>query len=515
MKKSQIATVGVVATLSLALIAWGTVAGAEEVMGVIAREDSASIAVEDQPDGDRNVVIGKVVAPADAFVVIHQNDGGMPGERLGYARVEKGVTTDIEIELDPDVAVTPELIAAVHVDRGVKGAFEFDMESFERSPDKPFFVNGAEVAKAFKAAPFGVPVKMGEAAIEAGDQPLGTTVAIARAVAPVKAFVVVHKAKADGMPGERVGYAAVEAGASAGVEVKLTEKVEGTTDLIAAIHVDADGDGELEFDVEDPVASPDQPFFADGMEVAVQFTVGPFGVKTDKASIVATDQIGAEKLLLVDEVDAPADSWIVVHKGVDGAPGERVGLARVEAGVTKNVEIELSTEMLPEELIVALHADRGDAEVFDFDMMNKLESPDQPYFVDGEEVAAVIKVREFGYPTGAGTASIVVSNQMVSNALLLVDSAAAPEGSWIVVHLDAGGAPGARVGLLHIPAGTTMGAIVQLDASKHLTETLFVAIHADRGQAGTFEFDMMDRVNSPDQPFFVDGAEVAAGVTIR
>jgi hypothetical protein len=505
----------VTAVLSAALFTWGAIAGAENVMGVVAGEGSASIVVSDQPDGDRTVTITKVVAPADAFVVIHQSDGGMPGKRLGYARVDKGLTRNVKIELEGDAPLTPELLAAVHIDRGTPGELEFDMENIDRSPDTPFFVNGAEVAQAFKAAEFGVPVKMGEAVIEAGEQPLGESVTVVTAVAPSQAFVVVHKAKADGMPGERVGYAPIDAGSNANVKVKLDTKLEGKTKLIAAIHVDADGDGELEFDMEDPVASPDQPFFAAGMEVAVQFTVGPFGVKTDEASIEATDQIGAGGTLAIDTVDAPQDSWVVVHKDAGGAPGDRIGLVRVKAGVTKDVRVELTAGTLPESLIVALHADLGDAEVFDFDMMNKLDSPDQPYFVDGDEVAAVVKVREFGYATPAGSAAIAVTPQVVTNGLLRVDTAAAPEGAWVVVHLDAGGMPGGRVGLVHIPAGVTQGIVVQLDASQKLTDALFVAVHADRGEVGLFEFDMMDRVNSSDQPFFVDGAEVAAGVTIR
>lgn len=515
MKKHRIAAVGVTAALAFGTIGWGTAVGAAESMGVMTSERSAEIVAVDQVGATDSVTIKLVRAPKDAFVVVHQFDGTMPGKRLGYTAVKKGESTDVTVELDPDVPLTPQLIAAVHYDGGMRGELEFDMENMERSSDRPFFIGEKEVAVPFRVAEFGVPVEMGEAAIEASDQPIGDTVTIARAVAPEPAFVVVHKAKDDGMPGERVGYAAIEAGDHAGVEVALDVELEDVTPLIAAIHVDADGDGDLEFDMEDPVGSPDQPFFADGMEVAVQFEVGPFGIKTDDASIKAFDQIDAAKTIVVEEVVAPADSWIVVHKSVDGAPGERVGLQRVEKGESKDIEVELTEEMLPEQLIIALHADRGEAEVFDFDMMDKLASPDQPYFVDGEEVAVVIAVREFGYATPAGTSSIVVSDQVVRDALLTVDLAVSPEPAWIVVHLDNNGAPGARVGLLHIPAGTTASAIVQLDASKELTEKLFVAVHADRPTIGAFEFDMMDRVNSPDQPFFVDGAEVATAVTVR
>lgn len=517
MKKSQIASVAAVTGLSLTLMGWGAVAGASEgeVMGVMTGENDASIVVVDQPDAKGEVVIAEVVAPADSFVVVHQSDGGMPGKRVGYALIEKGESTNVRVNLDPKVALTPELLAAVHADRGTRGELEFDMDNMERSPDRPYFVGGKEVATAFKAAEFGVPVKMDEASIEVGDQPLTDSVTIAKAIAPADAFVVVHKATPDGMPGERVGFEPIMAGENTNVKVELSKKLSGTTKLLAAVHADTDANGKLEFDMDNPVSSPDHPYFADGMEVAVAFKVGAFGIKTSRASLEASDQIGAEKTIVIDRVDAPADSWIVVHKDEGGTPGDRVGLARVRAGVTTDVEVELEAEMLPENLIVALHADKESEEVFDFDMMDKLGSADQPYFVDGEEVAAVIKVREFGYQTPDGTAAIKVANQAISKASLVVGQATTPEPAWVVVHLDGGGMPGGRVGLAAIGKGTTKNLRVQLDASQMLTETLFVAIHADRGESRVFEFNMMDRVNSADQPWFVGDAEVATAVTVQ
>ncbi len=515
MKKNRIVAIGVTATLAFGIVGWGTAVGAGEGMGVMTTEDNAKIVATDQVGATESVTIDLVDAPKDSFVVVHQFDGTMPGERLGYTAVPKGESRSVTVELDPDVALTPQLIAALHVDGGVRGTLEFNMEDMERSTDRPYYIGETEVAAPFKIAEFGIPVMMDEAAIEVGDQPLGETVTIGTVTSPTKAFVVVHEAQADGMPGKRLGYTAIEPGATSGVKVKLTEELDRITPLIAAVHADVEGDGRLDFEMEDLVGSADQPFFADGHEVAAAFKVGPFGVKVNRASIEASDQIGAEDSITVDSVYAPDAAWIVVHKAVDGAPGERVGLARVEAGTSKDVEVELTEEMLPEQLIIAVHADRGTAEVFDFDMMDILGSPDQPYFVKGEEVAAVITVREFGYATPAGTSSVTVSAQDIMGGTLMVDEAITPEAAWIVVHLDAGGAPGARVGLLRIPAGTTHDAMVQLDMSKRMTSTLFVAIHADRPELGMFEFDMMDRVNSPDQPYFVDGVEVATAVTVR
>lgn len=515
MNKSRIALAGVTAALGFGLMGWGAVAAGEEIMGVVTTEEGAGIAAAEQIGSTRSVTIDMVRAPKDSWVVVHQNDGGMPGERLGYAAVKKGVTRNVKVKLDPDVPLTPELLAAVHVDGGIKGTLEFDMEDMERSTDKPYFVNGAEVAVAFGVAEFGVPVEMDGATIQAGDQGIGPKVTIASAMAPTDAFVVVHKATADGMPGERVGYAAIKAGETKNIEVKLTEKLTGRTKLLAAIHADRGVAGKLEFDMEAPVDSPDQPFFADGMEVATAFEVGTWGVPVDEASIKVADQIGVTDRLVVDRVVAPSDGWIVVHLDAGGAPGERVGLKRVEAGETVDVDVELTSDKLTEKLFVAVHADRGQPEVFDFDMMDKLGSPDQPFFVDGEEVAVAAKVREFGVATPAGTAAVAAMEQAVHAATITVDRAVAPTDAWVVVHLDNHGAPGKRVGLAKIPAGESRNVVVQLDASVMLTEKLLIAIHADRGESDIFEFDMMDGVNSPDQPFFVNGVEVAIPLQLK
>ncbi|PKQ19686.1 MAG: hypothetical protein CVT66_08715 [Actinobacteria bacterium HGW-Actinobacteria-6] len=249
---------------------------------------------------------------------------------------------------------------------------------------------------------------------------------------------------------------------------------------------------------------------------AEEETMGVWGyvASGDDALIeVAESQPGVD-VLVVDRVLAPEDSWLVVHLEVDGMPGERVGLIAVPKGESTSVEIPLEGVTTPN-VIVALHADRGVAGEFDFDMDAKETTPDRPFFVDSKELAKVIAVRDFGVKADAGTAAIEVSNQPGATTTLKIDRAIAPTGAWIVVHLDDDGMPGKRVGTLQIPAGESLSVEVELDPSIPLTEKLFVAVHADRGIAGEFEFDMEDKVGSPDQPFFVDGAEVATAVVVK
>lgn len=227
----------------------------------------------------------------------------------------------------------------------------------------------------------------------------------------------------------------------------------------------------------------------------------------------APEQLDTDTLV-VDRVLSPEDAWLVVHLEVDGMPGERVGLAAVKKGESLSIEIPLEGVTTPN-VIVAVHADRGAAGTFDFDMDKAMASADRPFFVDGKELAVVVAVRDFGVKAAAGEASIEVADQPGADGTLAVERAVAPSDAWVVVHLDDGGMPGKRVGLLRIPAGTSTAVDVELDPAVDLTDTLFIAVHADRGLAGEFEFDMEDKVGSPDQPFFVDGAEVAVAVSVK
>jgi hypothetical protein len=240
-------------------------------------------------------------------------------------------------------------------------------------------------------------------------------------------------------------------------------------------------------------------------------------VAKSNASLEVMDQAGAKGSISVAKVLAPGQSWIAVHLDDNGKPGKRIGLQAVPKGESTDVEVKLDDVKLTDKLIVAMHADQGVVGTFEFSMEKFDASPDKPYFVDGMELAMEVSVakKPFGVKAGVGEASIQVSDQVVTNGTLTVTKAVAPTGAWIVVHLDDNGKPGKRVGYAQTVAGENTGVVVTLDPAIPLTGKLLVAVHADRGVAGTLEFDMMDKYNSPDQPFFVGGKEVAVAVSVK
>lgn len=231
------------------------------------------------------------------------------------------------------------------------------------------------------------------------------------------------------------------------------------------------------------------------------------------AQLEVADQVGVDTLR-VDRVVTPADAWVVVHLDDNGMPGERVGLKRISKGENLDVEVPLK-DVTTEKVIVAVHADKGTPGEFDFDMERKMQSPDRPFFVNDEEMAKSVAVRTFGVKALEGQAGIEASDQSAAGGTISIGRATAPGPAWVVVHLNDDGMPGERVGYAAIPAGENRSVTVTLSPDVKLTDSLLAAVHADRGKVGKLEFDMEDKVNSPDQPYFVEGKEVATEVGVR
>lgn len=147
-------TLGIaLAVLALALIALGGCTDAgdggesdmmEGVWGYVASESEAQLEVDGSASADE-LVVDRVVAPDDAWLVVHLNDDGKPGERVGVQSIPEGESTNVTVELEG--VEGDSVIVAVHADKGEPGEFDFDMEDPTGSPDRPYFVNEKELAQ--------------------------------------------------------------------------------------------------------------------------------------------------------------------------------------------------------------------------------------------------------------------------------------------------------------------------------------------------------------------------------
>ena len=105
---------------------------------------AATVAVYRQGSIGSTVTVGEIVAPASAWVVVQQQQGGRPGRVLGFAPVPAGLSADLPVRLDPG-SPSEDFFVSLFADSGVDGRFEFDPQSAFDSADQPYYVNGTPV----------------------------------------------------------------------------------------------------------------------------------------------------------------------------------------------------------------------------------------------------------------------------------------------------------------------------------------------------------------------------------
>jgi hypothetical protein len=116
--------------------------------------------------------------------------------------------------------------------------------------------------------------------------------------------------------------------------------------------------------------------------------------RVGSASVRAVDQLGAHDGIVVAQVTAPDDSWVVAYRvGMEGMPGALLGYAYIGAGTTTDVRVPIdpATRLTPY-AIITLNADRGVRGRFEFAMSRFDASPDKPHHVAGQAVQTTITV---------------------------------------------------------------------------------------------------------------------------
>jgi hypothetical protein len=100
------------------------------------------------------------------------------------------------------------------------------------------------------------------------------------------------------------------------------------------------------------------------------------------------------------------------------------------------------------------------------------------------------------------TPSVVVTDQAVKDDSVTISKVVSDGPGWLVIHREAGGAPGPVVGYAAVKSGNNDNLVVKIDAYAG-TPTLFAMLHKDVGIVGTYEFP------GPDVPVMVKGAMVS------
>jgi len=99
--------------------------------------------------------------------------------------------------------------------------------------------------------------------------------------------------------------------------------------------------------------------------------------------------------------------------------------------------------------------------------------------------------------------SIAAADQEIEGDTVTISRVVVMEGSWVVIHADQGGSPGAIIGEASVAPGENLAVEVLIDTLR-LTERLHAMVHRDRGDLGQFEFP------GADPPLTLGGAQVTA-----
>ncbi len=216
------------------------------------------------------------------------------------------------------------------------------------------------------------------------------------------------------------------------------------------------------------------------------------------AKLVVGDQTISQNKIWVSVADVPANGFIVIHKD-DGAGGPVVPGIVSEAkyitkGENKDVLVSLdatSMFMDGETLWVMLHEDTGTPGMYEFDGANGF---DGPFMANNMMVMTSIKIE---------SASLTVTDQMVTNNMITIPQVKAAADGWLVVHNDDGSGgivlPGI-IGKTLVKKGINTNVQVMLDAGNTYTagQKLFPMLHLDNGIIGQYEFDGVGQFDGPE-----------------
>lgn len=96
---------------------------------------------------------------------------------------------------------------------------------------------------------------------------------------------------------------------------------------------------------------------------------------------------------------------------------------------------------------------------------------------------------------------------------LVLDQVTVPTDAWVVVNIDQNGNPGRRVALQLLKQGAWKSVTVPVIGASN--QKVIVALLADKGVRGKFEYDLAQKTKSPDRPYVVDGTAVSVTVWMR
>jgi hypothetical protein len=325
----------------------------------------------------------------------------------------------------------------------------------------------------------------GPAAIAMLDQRAeGTAVTVESVTLPDAGWVVLQTDEGGG-PGEVIGVSdLLGAGTTLGVSVAFFLPLESDATVHATLHVDMDGDGR--FTYEPPDDFVDVPAVRDDGSAASAAAFVELLPPLSPGAVAIDEQRTDGGSLLVGGVTLPAPGFVAVQRNEGGEPGTVLGVSELlPAGDASDVLLALEPTLGVTGLVfVVAYVDRNEDGV--------LSGIGEP---GGDAVA----VSAGGEPAVAapvitvvplGPVAVAFEDQEGDGTAITVASLTLPSAGWMVLLLDEGGVPGARLGLSpRFPAGTSTDHVFVLDEPLAEDAVLWIQVRIDFDEDGQLTED--------------------------
>lgn len=280
----------------------------------------------------------------------------------------------------------------------------------------------------------------------------------------------------------------VEAGERSDIEVTLNDfsSLSDGAKVWVMLHTDDGEAGVYEFDGTNGF---DAPITTEEGEIVMS------EIEISAPSVTANGQVVNENMVVIEEINAAVDGWIVIHEDDgEGNPGAVLGQTFVEAGINTDVLVDLGNVAYSggEMLFPMLHIESPADGEYGFP-----ENGDGPE-VFGDNVIVV------GFETEAPSGSISVDNQIVQGNTITVAELTVDATAWVVVHASNEAGDGPQVPEIistpvQLEAGTNNDVEIEINQDNPLNggDVVYIMLHTENGTIGEYEFDGANGFDGP------------------
>lgn len=462
---------------------------------------TGSLMVSDQVLVGEMINVDNVTLNQSGWVVVHATNAAGDGPQVPEIISEPvllnaGSNDDVKITLsNPDQLSNGDRVwVMLHTDDGMSGEYEFDGSNGFDAPIVDS--NGDVVVKPLTLTIDNSPSGM----LTVTDQTISQNkIRIANVNFNQNGWIVVHASTAEGgpvVPAIISEPLLVEAGSQSNLEVALNDLTDlNDGDKVwVMLHTDDGIAGEYEFD---GMNGFDPPILDENEDIVMTDIV------ISSASVMVEDQVVSENMVVMSEVKAAIDGWIVIHENDgEGNPGAVIGQTFVSAGVNTDVAVDLGSATFAggEMLFPMLHIDSPADGEYGFP-----ENGDAPE-VFGEDVVVV------EFETIAPTGSIIAMDQIVQGNTITASNLTVNAAAWVVVHASNANNDGPQVPeIISIPVqlmpGSNDNVEIELTETVNADDKIYVMLHTENGIIGEYEFD---GANGFDGPIITEAITVLA-----